>query len=189
MNAVTVPSDTRVRARLDRESQKEGGPAAGAASEVKPTVRRRRASNQVWQATIAVDVPAGSVHGPTRGAGLQRKQAGAAPARSDFISKCWAGRAAAAKWASPRLSKKLIHQHVSGSVRQWPVSHRAGRWARGRRHVLFRAVLAGQACNACRELCGERVTFSCAAGASLPPVIAEPTRRQPGARQRSQACL
>ena len=95
MNAVTVPSDTRVRARLDRElSQEEGGPAAGAASEVKPTVRRRRASNQVWQATIAVDVPAGSVHGPTRGVGLQRKQAGAAPARSDFIRKIWAGRAA-----------------------------------------------------------------------------------------------
>ena len=75
MNAVTVPSDTRVRARLDRElSKEEGGPAAGAASEVKPTVRRRRVSNQVWQATIAADVPAGSADGPTQSVGLSESR-------------------------------------------------------------------------------------------------------------------
>ena len=80
MNAVTVPSDTRVRARLERElSQESGGPKEGAASGVRRIKRHQRVPNQVWQATIAVDVPAGSVHGPTRGAGLQREQAGADP--------------------------------------------------------------------------------------------------------------
>ena len=70
MNAATVPSETRNRARLDGESQEEGGPTAGAASGVRPTERRRRVSNQVWQATIAVDVPAGSADGPTQSVGL-----------------------------------------------------------------------------------------------------------------------
>ena len=87
MNAVTVPSDTRVRARLDGESQEEGGPTAGAASGVRPTERHRRVSNQVWQATIAVDVPAGSADGPTQSAGLSESRLAQTPARSEFIRK------------------------------------------------------------------------------------------------------
>ena len=53
-----------------------------AASWVKQTERHRRVSNQVWQATIAVDVPAADAERRT-----WREQAGAAPARSDFIRK------------------------------------------------------------------------------------------------------
>ena len=65
MNAVTVPSDTRVRARLDRElSQERGGPKAGAASGVRRIKRHQRVPNQVWRTTIAADVPAGSADGP-----------------------------------------------------------------------------------------------------------------------------
>ena len=80
MNAVTVPSDTRVLARLERElSQESGGPKEGAASGVRRIKRHQRVPNQVWRTTIAVDVPAGSAQGPTRGAGLKREQAGADP--------------------------------------------------------------------------------------------------------------
>ena len=85
MNAVTVPSDTRVRARLDGESQEEGGPKAGAASGVRRTERQRRVSNQVWRATIAVDVPAGSADGPTRSVGLGESRLAQTPARSESI--------------------------------------------------------------------------------------------------------
>ena len=87
MNAVTVPSDTRVRARLDGESQEEGGPKAGAASGVKRIQRHRRVPNQVWQATIAVDVPAGSADGPTQSVGLSESRLAQTPARSEFIRK------------------------------------------------------------------------------------------------------
>ena len=87
MNAVTVPSDTRVRARLERESQECGGPKEGAASGVRRIKRHQRVPNQVWRTTIAVDVPAGSADGPMQRAGLSESMLAQTPARSEFIEK------------------------------------------------------------------------------------------------------
>ena len=66
MNAVTVPSDTRVRARLERESQERGGPKEGAASGVRRTEEPKE-PHPVWRATISADEPAGNVNGPAMG--------------------------------------------------------------------------------------------------------------------------
>ena len=88
MNAVTVPSDTRVRARLERElSQEGGGPKEGAASGVRRIKRHPRVPDQVWRTTITVDVPAGSADGPTQGAGLRVSRLAQNPARSGLIEK------------------------------------------------------------------------------------------------------
>ena len=87
MNAVTVPSDTSVRARLERESQERGGPKEGAASGVRRIKRHPRVPNQVWRTTITVDVPAGSADGPTQGAGLSVSRLAQNPARSGLIEK------------------------------------------------------------------------------------------------------
>ncbi len=91
MNAVTVPSDTRVRARLDRESQEDGGPKAGAASGVRRIERHQRVPNQVWRTTIAVDVPAGSADGPAQSAGRSGEQAGADPSAQRIHRENWYG--------------------------------------------------------------------------------------------------
>ena len=67
MNAVTVPSDTRVRARLERElSQESGGPKEGAASGVR-RIEEPGDPNPVWRTTISADAPAGNVDGPAMG--------------------------------------------------------------------------------------------------------------------------
>ena len=87
MNAVTVPSDTSVRARLERESQERGGPKEGAASGVRRAMRHAKVPDQVWRTTITVDVPAGNAQGPTQGAGLSVSGLAQNPARSGLIEK------------------------------------------------------------------------------------------------------
>ena len=92
MNAVTVPSDTRVRARLDRElSQERGGPKVGAASGVRRIERHQRVPNQVWRTTISADEPAGSVYGPAGGR-TERMQAGADPSAQRIHRENWSGK-------------------------------------------------------------------------------------------------
>ena len=103
------------------------------ASEVKPTERHRRVSNQVWQATIAADVPAGSANGPTQSVGLSESRLAQTPARSEFIRKIDRRTSSGSEVSRPTPYQAA---HVTGTCpaasAPWPVSPRAGPWTEGR---------------------------------------------------------
>ena len=128
MNAVTVPSDTRVRARLERESQERGEPKEGAASGVRRTEEPME-PHPVWQATISADEPAGNVNGPAMGQ-TERVQAGADPSAQRIHKENWRARHGSGAGESCTISlshRRQAHRGLRSQTSFTP------RWPRERR--------------------------------------------------------
>ena len=87
MNAVTVPSDTRVRARLERElSQESGGPKEGAASGVRRIEDTRGSPIKCGEPRFPRTSQLAASTG-RQWAGRSECRLAQTPARSEFIRK------------------------------------------------------------------------------------------------------
>ena len=129
MNAVTVPSDTRVRARLERElSQESGGPKEGAASGVRRIEDTRGSPIKCGEPRFPrTSQLAASTGRP--GAGRSECRLAQTPARSEFIGKIGLASIAAVERADLCPTGLSCRRPVPSGVRH--VASLTPRWLHG----------------------------------------------------------
>ncbi len=158
MNAVTVPSDTRVRARLERELIPGEGRAKGRRRKRSETDREtpRGSPIKCGEPRLPWTCQRAAPTGRRMSAGLEREQAGADPSAQRIHRENWRARIPAVERATYAPPASHIADQCSAASATWPVSRHAGTRAQARRHVPLQAALARMVRAVRSRLRGER---------------------------------